>query len=299
MDDIINKNGLDRRDAALASRLCLGVLQNISLCCFYIDSYSSVKCKKLEPKVLDILLLGAYQLLFMNIPARAAVNESVALCKSSAHDRASGLVNAVLRRIAENVSNLPDIPGCGTGEHLSIKYSHSQWLVERLIAENGYEHTEAFLSGNNSAPPLTLQVNSLKISPEEYEKLLIESGIDYRVHQYLPGCFVLSGGNVSAYNPNARRMKFTAGCTRYMPSEQKASFSISLCSAADRRIRPAYSLKIRKTAALYTKMWGIFSCSKGSVSPACTPRTAMAVISTAARAASAAALLLEICALCR
>jgi len=198
MDDIINKNGLDRRDAALASRLCLGVLQNISLCCFYIDSYSSVKCKKLEPKVLDILLLGAYQLLFMNIPARAAVNESVALCKSSAHERASGLVNAVLRRIAENVNNLPDIPGCGTGEHLSIKYSHSQWLVERLIAENGYEHTEAFLAGNNSAPPLTLQVNSLKISPEEYEKLLIESGVDYRVHQYLPGCFVLSGGNVSA-----------------------------------------------------------------------------------------------------
>ena len=96
IDSIIKKASLDRREAALASRLCLGVLQNSSLCDFYIDCYYSGK--KLEPKLRDILRLGVYQLVFLDkIPARAAVNESVALCRSSGLDRAAGLVNAVLR----------------------------------------------------------------------------------------------------------------------------------------------------------------------------------------------------------
>lgn len=198
MDEIINKYALERRDTALASRLCLGVLQNVSLCEFYIDFYSSVKCKKLEPKVRDIMLLGVYQLVFLDIPARAAVNESVSLCKNSGFERAAGLVNAVLRRVAENLEALPQIPNSGTAEHLSIKYSHSQWLAQRLIAENGYEHTEAFFAHNNNPAPLTIQVNTLKLSVSEYEKLLNAAGIDYKIHDYLSGCIILTGGNVSS-----------------------------------------------------------------------------------------------------
>jgi len=198
MDDIINKNALERRDAALAARICLGVLQNVSLCEFYIDSFCSVKCKKLEPKVRDILMIGVYQLVFMNIPARAAVNESVSLCKKCGLERACGLVNAVLRRVAENADDLPHVPNVGTAEHLSIKYSHSLWLAERLIQQNGYKHTEAFFSLNNQPAPLTIQVNTLRIASDEYAQLLDKSGIAYTAHDYLDGCFILAGGNVSS-----------------------------------------------------------------------------------------------------
>ena len=86
----IKKYELSRRDAALASRLCLGVIQNSGLCDYYIGCYCSAK---LEPKVRDILRMGVYQLLFLDrIPARAAVSEAVALCKSQGCARAAGLV---------------------------------------------------------------------------------------------------------------------------------------------------------------------------------------------------------------
>ena len=198
MDEIIKRASLDKREAALASRLCLGVLQNSRLFEYYIDLYSSVKSRKLEPKVRDILFLGIYQLLYTNIPARAAVNESVSLCRQSGYDRAAGLVNAVLRRVSENSDNMPEVPGEGTAEHLAIKYSHAEWLTRRIISEQGYEHAEAFFACNNEPAALTIQVNTLKISRDEYAALLEKAGLDYSFHPSLYGCIELRGGTVSA-----------------------------------------------------------------------------------------------------
>ena len=195
IDSIIKKYRLERRDAALTARLCLGVLQNSSLCDYYIDYYSSVK---LEPKLRDILRLGAYQLLFMDkIPHRAAVSESVALCKSCGYARASGLVNAVLRRISENSSNLPAIPGEGGADYLSIKYSHPPWLAEYLIDKKGYEFAEAFFKANNQPGKLTIQVNRLRVSSGDYTRALDRVEIPHREFQELPGCIELQGGNAA------------------------------------------------------------------------------------------------------
>jgi len=171
IDSAIKKAGLEGRDAALSSRLILGVLQNSGLCDHYIDFYSGGK--KLEPKLRDILRLGVYQLLFLDkIPARAAVNESVELCASSGLKRASGLVNAVLRRVAENKEKLPEIPGEGTAEHLSVKYSHPLWLTKRIIDERGYDFTESFFACNNRPPMLDIQINTLKVSAEDFARAL-------------------------------------------------------------------------------------------------------------------------------
>ena len=147
VDKVITKYGLDRRDASLAAKLCLGVLQNSSLCDFYIDYY----CKsKLEPKLRDVLRMGVYQLLFLDrIPARAAVDEAVKLCKRQGLAKASGLANAVLRKISDNITALPKIPGEGTAEYLSVKYSHPVWLAEYVSKLKDYDFAEQFLSANN------------------------------------------------------------------------------------------------------------------------------------------------------
>lgn len=193
IDNVIKKYGLDRRDASLASRLCLGVLQNSGLCDFYINSFCSTK---LEPKVRDILRMGAYQLLFLDkIPDRAAVNESVALCKKTGFSRASGLVNAVLRKIA--AGDLPDIPGKGTAEYLSIKYSHPFWLAERIVNAHGYDFAERFFAADNAPPALDIQINTLKVGTIDYERALTRTDTEYRCFDYLPGCIELSGGNVT------------------------------------------------------------------------------------------------------
>ena len=195
IDSVIKKYGMDGREAALTARLCLGVLQNSSLCDYYIGCY----CRsKLEPKVRDILRLGVYQILFMDkIPARAAVSESVALCKSCGYARASGLVNAVLRRVAENADFLPEIPGQGSAEYLSIKYSHPQWLAQYVMDRKGYAFAEAFLAANNRPAGLTIQVNRLRCGVEEYTRALARAEIPFREAPGLPGCIELKGGSAA------------------------------------------------------------------------------------------------------
>lgn len=154
------KFSLDARDMALCTKLCLDVLQNAALCDYYIGCYSSVPAAKLEPNLLDILRLGVCQLLFMDkIPVSAAVNEAVEQTKRSG-SRAAGLVNAVLRRVAENRENLPEIPNIGTAQELSVRFSHPLWLCERMVFELGYDGAHAFFAANNRAPQLTVSVNT-------------------------------------------------------------------------------------------------------------------------------------------
>ena len=192
LDALIRSQDLDRRDAALASQLCLGVLQNSVWLDHVIDAYSR---GKLEPKLRDVLRLGAYQLLFLDkIPKRAAVNETVSLCRAAGYGRASGLVNAVLRRISEN--DPPPISETDPAKRLSIRWSHPEWLVRRLLRDHDEAFVEGFLRCNNDIPPLTLQVNRLKVEPRDYERALERIGIDFESDPELPGCLTLIGGAV-------------------------------------------------------------------------------------------------------
>ena len=192
LDSLIRSQGLDRRDAALASQLCLGVLQNSAWLDHVIDSYSR---GKLEPKLRDILRLGAYQLLFLDkIPQRAAVNETVSLCRAAGYSRAAGLVNAVLRRIGEN--DPPPITENDPVKRLSVRWSHPEWLVRRLLRDHGEDFVEGFLRCNNEAPPLCVQVNRLKVEPRDYERALERAEIAYEADPAMPGCLTLKGGAV-------------------------------------------------------------------------------------------------------
>lgn len=192
------KNHLDGRDAALAARLFYGVLQNLALCDFYIAAYAK---GKLEPKVRDILRLGVYQLVFMDkVPAHAAVDQSVRLCREAGYARAAGLVNAVLRRVGASKDHLPEIPGKGTADYLSVKYSHPLWLVEEIISLRGYDGAEAVLRANNTPPVVYIQTNTLKTTSQALKAAL--GGEEYEA---IPGCLMLDGGDF------ARTPEFLAG----------------------------------------------------------------------------------------
>ncbi len=159
----LQKSALDTKDAALCARISMGVLQNTEYLDFYIDTFCTIPVQKLEPKVLDILRLSAYQILFLDkVPPFAAVDEGVKLCKRQANGKAAGLVNAVLRRIAERRENLPEIPGKGTPQYLAVRHSHPLWLVEECVAAHGYDFTEGFLSANNARAPVFAHENPLR-----------------------------------------------------------------------------------------------------------------------------------------
>ena len=141
----LRRDGIAGLDAALCSRLVYGVLQNQLLLDHYIGAFCCQRPDHLQPPLLDILRLGAYQILYLDkVPDRAAVSESVELAKHFKRGQAAGLVNAVLRKLAQNKNDLPPIPDRDEIRYLSIRYSHPRWLVKRLLPALGRDETEGF-----------------------------------------------------------------------------------------------------------------------------------------------------------
>ena len=183
-----------KRQAALATQLCFGVVQNEMLLDFYISKFSNIPLRRMESKVVQALRLGLYQMLFLSkIPQSAAVNCSVELTRTHCKNpRAPGMVNAILRSLQRNLNQLPTIPQNDLAEYFSILYSHPVWLVEALLPLLGSEGTAEFLQANNSQPPMTAMVNTTKATAQEATDLLAEQGVEVTPHPWLENCLILN-----------------------------------------------------------------------------------------------------------
>lgn len=189
LNAVLLRGNIDERDAALASRIFYGVIQNRTLCDFYISAFLSVKLSSLEPMVLDILRLSVYQLTFMSkIPVSAAVNEGVSLAKKHSNPRAAGLVNAVLRKISLNLDKLPEVRGEDIIERLSVLYSHPVWLVKVFCGRLGEEGAEALLKADNSDAVMTVNINTIKADTQSVLSSLNEDHADAVMHPWLENC---------------------------------------------------------------------------------------------------------------
>lgn len=183
------RDRLDRRETALAARLCYGVLQNRGKLDFYLKQLLSGKLKDLHPVIRDILHLGLYQLYETDkIPESAAVNESVALAKKYVPRQrfAPGLVNAVLRNAVRRKGSLEE------PKTLADRYSHPENLITLLKSYVG-DRLETMLQANNEAPDTVIQVNTLRITPAELILHLESEGIAAQPHPWLKDCLILSG----------------------------------------------------------------------------------------------------------
>ncbi|MBQ8586751.1 MAG: 16S rRNA (cytosine(967)-C(5))-methyltransferase RsmB [Oscillospiraceae bacterium] len=183
-------HGMERREAALASRLCYGVLQNRILLDHWLDAY--VK-GKLQPVVRDILRLGLYQIQFNDkIPASAAVHQAVEQCKKHANAQAARLVNGVLRNILRAGDlPLPEDPG--------LRYSHPAPLQKLLEAEFGKEKAGALMRCHNEAPETSLQLNPLLGDLQSLQTELEASGCSVKEHPWLENClYVTATGSLES-----------------------------------------------------------------------------------------------------
>ena len=190
LKEYLRRDRLDRREAALATRLCYGVLQNRLLLDHYLQQLLTGKLKSLHPVIHDILHMGLYQLYFMDkIPESAAVNESVTLAKHycKSQKNAPNLVNAVLRNALSRKDSLQQ------PKSYVERYSHPQKLVDLLKSYVGKEQLEPMLRANNEIPPTVIQVNTLKITCEELQKQLEGEGASVQPHSWMPDALVLTG----------------------------------------------------------------------------------------------------------
>ena len=163
-------NALSPADRNLATTLVLGVLRwQIRL-----DHQLQLLLKrphaKLDPEIRIALRLGAFQLLHLDrIPARAAIDESVELAKQAGHRFASGMVNAVLRKVAQSPS--PAFPE-QTARELALAQAHPAWMVERWATIFGLDAARAICRHGQTQPATTVRLSS-----PELESELVAAGI--------------------------------------------------------------------------------------------------------------------------
>ena len=189
LKDYIRRDRLDRRDAALATRLCYGVLQHRGMLDFFLEQLLTGKLKDLHPLVRDILHMGLYQIYELDkIPDNAAVNESVLLAKKYCRWQRSapGLVNAVLRNAVRTKGTLQQ------PTTLEDRYSHPQILIDLLRGYVGEENLEPMLAANNDTPQTVVQVNTLRISTQELVEKLAQEEVVALPHSWMEDCLVLS-----------------------------------------------------------------------------------------------------------
>ena len=189
----IKKAGLERRDAALCVAICGGVLRNRAYLDFRIAACSTMKLKKIAPRVLNILRVAAFQICFLErVPDSAAVNAAVDQARKSTGARSAGFVNAVLRRMVREKDTPPQPESRDIIENLAIRYSHPQWLVRRFFSRLGAEETEALLTVDHTPPPIVARVNTLRGSNAEAVHMLEAQQVGVQPHPFLPDALVLS-----------------------------------------------------------------------------------------------------------
>lgn len=136
LNQLSTSKGLDSRNAALAQELAFGSLRRKNTLEAIINEVSSRPVEDLDPGIRAVLQLGVYQLLYTRIPVHAALNESVEQSKAFAGGKASGLVNASLRKVAQNElehwQGVVLAKATNETERLALKYAHPSWIVTSL-----------------------------------------------------------------------------------------------------------------------------------------------------------------------
>ena len=161
LSDIAATEGLAHRDVLLAYRIVKTVLERKITIDYNLSLYLTQPLKKLKPQVLTILRMGACQLLFMDkIPASAAINESVKLSKKNGCAFASGLINAVLRKVSQNGLCLPDEKS-GL-KYLSVKYSFPEYICKSFLDYFGRETAEKIMGSSLGESNIYIRKNSIK-----------------------------------------------------------------------------------------------------------------------------------------
>ncbi len=186
---------LSGRDAAFCTELVHGTLRWQGTYDAILARSVSRPLPELDPELLDLLRLGAHQLLRMRVDSYAAVNEMVTLTRAEAGQSRSGLVNAVLRKVSQRTFEqwIVDVAPHSDDDlfgFLSIAKAHPRWIVEAFadaLHTDGYE-LDDLLDADNEPPRVTLVARPGLAEVDD----LVEAGATRA--RYSPYAAVLQGG---------------------------------------------------------------------------------------------------------
>ena len=193
----------DERDRALAAEIVTGTLRWQRSLDHLVEQFARRPIAKIDPDVLTVLRLSAYQLLHLDrVPASAVVDDAVDLTRGARKQSATGFVNAVLRSMLRQRPRLP-LPARperpddreAALRYLGITHSHPDWLVARWLDRHGFDAAERWVRFNNEAPALTLRANRLRVTRDELRAALAGDEIDTEPTRYAPDGLTVTAGN--------------------------------------------------------------------------------------------------------
>lgn len=192
---VLEKYRPGKLDRAFATELAYGVLRRKNTLDWALAQLVKKPLSSLALPILNILRIGAYQLMFLDrVPASAACNESTEMAKKHGHAGVVRFVNGTLRSLARRKSEIeyPDFQK-NPVKHIALLYSHPEWLVKRWLSEFGPEETISICRADNEPAPNTVRTNTLRISREELSAKLKEDGLLVRETDFAPEGLNLEG----------------------------------------------------------------------------------------------------------
>ncbi len=194
METAYERSRPDRRDRNLLTTLVFGVLRWRGRLDWIIAELSTRPFAKIHPRVLNILRLGLFQLLFLErVPDRAAVDTAVQLARTTGATWAAGYVNALLRAFLRSRDSLrwPQY-GQDPVRALAVRKSLPRWLARRWIDRYGLEDARALADTCNRLPRLTLRANTLKITRQALVEVLLREGLPAAPAAFAPQGVILT-----------------------------------------------------------------------------------------------------------
>ncbi len=206
--DLVLHNALMRADLSVADRalctdLVFGTLRWRGRIDHLLGQLLDRPLERLEPGVASALRLGAYQLLFSDrIPTRAAVDQAVHCTRALGAERATGLVNAVLRRLAAEKDTL-SVPELATDPigHLTRALSLPEWIARAWLETFGPEAAAELARASNDPPPVCVRVNRTRIGADALLAELVERFPDARPCRWAEGGISLGHRGNPALDP--------------------------------------------------------------------------------------------------
>ena len=192
LDAALSRSVLDERDRRLVTELVYGVLRLRGRLDFALTPFCSRPLHRLQPELLWLLRLGAYQLLELDrIPPHAAVSATVELARELDFDKATGLINGVLRSLERGRDEIPWPKPEQIRPYLQHVCSLPVWLSKELMRQLPNVEARAFAESLAQSAPLTLRVNTLKTDTDSFVEAMTAAGHQVRRGAYVPESVVL------------------------------------------------------------------------------------------------------------
>jgi len=157
-------------DQPLFKALCFGTLRWYPQIEIILQQLTDKPLRQKELPLQALIACGIYQLLYMRIAEHAVINETVAGTKKLNRQWAKGFVNAVLRKVQRQQQSLLE----QHRQNPVFNWAHPQWLIDELQKDWPSAVAEQIMAANNQQAPMTLRVNTLRCSREDYLQRLAD-----------------------------------------------------------------------------------------------------------------------------